>query len=74
MIKKVRITKEILTRENKVLRTIVSENDKEIASLKKLVDVYKAPHSHLAAFAVATERITEALAHVIGDLKKGDKR
>ena len=65
-----RVTKKMLEETNRSLRDSLWEKDRQIAHLITLVDVYKAPHNHLMAFAVATERITEALAHTISDLKR----
>ena len=65
-----KVTKTMLEDENRYYRAKLLEKDKEIARLVQLVTAYKGPHNHLAAFAVATERVTEALAHVIGDLKR----
>ena len=65
-----RRTKAMIEETNEYLRLKLMERDKEINHLKQIVEAQSKPLSHLATLTVATERVTDALAHVIGDLTK----
>ena len=70
-----RVTKAMLEQENKLLRERIYEMQTELQYLReKKKDADILVRSPMAAMTVALERVTESVAHVLGDLKKGQMR
>lgn len=67
------VTKAMLEERAAYLRRQLNEKETEISHLHEIIKLLKSPYTaggYLAALAVAAEKLGDAMAHVVGDLKR----
>ena len=71
-----RVTKVMLEAQNNRQARTILEKDVEIVHLKNIIALLKSPQSgygQTASMVVALERISDSVAHVLGDLEKHEQ-
>lgn len=65
-----RTTKAMLEHELDIYKREIREVRRENQDLRKMIAILERPREHLASLVVATERVTDSLAHVVDVLTR----